>query len=354
MIKITLDNYEEYVNGWIEGSLPESEQQAFGQFLVRFPDIRAELNELTSFILEKETSDAPVPSFDHLKRNLNEKIISKDNFLEFVMASMDEELDLASEQMLTDFLVANPRLKMEANLFSQCSISPDTSIRFPGKSALRRAIPMVPFIRRQWVQWTAMAASIAFLVGIFLLNPLNDNEIQVVKPDPAALAQNEPVSRHSIIPGQRIAVSRVKVTDTASFAAVAEDSSAHKIVPATFMASSFELPEKGRARYAGSLPGLAELSVRPGSSVSPVYSASHIPGSNMGSHRLTIQSFPVEQIRYFTGGGNEKPGLLADLSLSRIADATNAYDLVNTAGQNLYIRWQDWKEQTLDAVIPFR
>jgi hypothetical protein len=72
------------------------------------------------------------------------------------------------------------------------------------------------------------------------------------------------------------------------------------------------------------------------------------------NNRLTVNEFPVEQIRYFTGGGNERPGLLAELTIPRLIELTSPYERINNAGQQIITRWNRWKEQAMDEVIPYR
>ena len=426
-MKITLDNYQDFAADWLDGTLPEELLSAFESFMTENPNIRQELEEIRYFNDIAPDNDDHKADFSALKRDINEKTVNADNFLEFVMARMDGELDADSKVALQAFLDDSPALDREAKLFELTELAPDEDIRFPGKDLLiqnvglrgervhennldeliiaslegelvaedqaeldnylaenekamllykqysmtllkpdlsvafpgkenlkQKAVVSL-FTRRKVLQYFAVAASIVFLMGIFLFDRGGDMLLTIPGDDFLAT---------TIVPERPLPVkpSEIVIAQTVSERterAFVSETNRRSITTETIIADPVvrdETPvfagDRHYSRNVNAIASATPLSVL----TSPIrnYGAVPIPDDVPSRGRLTIEEFPIEQIRYFTGGGNERPGLLADISLSRIITVANPHERINQAGQQIFSRWTQLKERTLDEVIPYR
>jgi hypothetical protein len=63
-------------------------------------------------------------------------IVNRENYEEYFILYLDNELDAAGRREVEDFIARNPDLKEELDLLGQFRLSPDQDIVFPGKSGL--------------------------------------------------------------------------------------------------------------------------------------------------------------------------------------------------------------------------
>jgi hypothetical protein len=426
-MKISVNNYQEFAAEWLDGTLPRVLNEAFEAFLDTNPLIREELEEIRE--LDQNPITDPLPPLDasSLKRTIHDKTINANNFLEFVMAEMDHELDAATIGNLHAWLETNPQHQREAKLFAHCVIKPeqtevfpyklelkketvvpageisaakleelviafleddldeesrrrfvgytkshpeaeallkqfkqvmplqDDKMKFPDKSSLKQRNVVVMSNRLYFIRTIAVAASIALMAGIFLLDrnpdlpdsiPAEASLASVIKPhlsDPVTLPginqalDNKKPKHQANRSSQPNIVAVQALQPVANPGTRQEEVTMHQYPIRT--ASEIQIASLG----VNMLPRIAPADL--------IAAAGH---QAVPPRKLTIEEFPIDQIRYFTGGGNERPGLLAEISVSRIIEVANPYDRINNAGQQLFTRFAQWKERTLDEVIPYR
>jgi hypothetical protein len=424
-MKITLENYQEYAAEWLDGTLSHELAEAFGRFLAVHPMIRDGIEE--AFIADKPAkgTDSAGPDFSSLKKTINDKTINSANFLEFVMAKMDGELNESSLISLEGFLNANPELQKEAGLFELTVQEPDNSVVFKGKEVLcmdlamraltgceeqldeliiaslegelsaeaqdrlgafmaahpaarqrqrsfektflqpdlsivypdkgtlkRRNVVFLPD-RRRLIRGVAVAASMALMAGIFLFD--RNEELLITQPGGEMLALTTGSLRIPMPVIQETVVASADVKQ--SFRKQIMNSEGAVITVQETIPRPMELydPYRPDTRIAAAIPAATHADVLSVPERRPLaHSVADASGITPTRPRRAIDEFPIEQIRYFTGGGNERPGLLAQLTLPRIIEATNPYERINNAGQVILTRWAEWKGKALDEVIPYR
>lgn len=428
-MKITIDNYQDFAADWIDGTLAGDMLSEFEKFLAANPDIRSELKELREMEHFPASSDNPQIDFSVLKRSINDKTVNADNFLEFVMARIDGELDSNSIASLEKFLNHNPKHKREAALFDLCKLSPeeeitfpckelllqtiglgssgitagnieelivaslegelgdddqtkldshleansdamllyrqysltllkpDLSVKYPDKAQLKQKVLVPLYSRSTILRFVGVAASVAFIAGIFLFD--RNNELLITTPGDQFLAStsipelSDPVITAVSDDQQSATAARVKVSGKGKRdRALREETSVPEVI---FTEDPGFTVEKYASRNADKIASTtSQAKLRSHISNHDNNIASISPEGPADRGRLTISEFPIEQIRYFTGGGNERPGLLADITLSRIVEVTNPHERINSAGQQIFSRWAQWRERALDEVIPYR
>ncbi|MFO7721888.1 MAG: hypothetical protein R6V49_01570 [Bacteroidales bacterium] len=254
-------------------------------------------------------------------------------------------------------MAANPSALVMYRQFEKTFLKPDPTVVFKDKDGLKQRSVVFLIDRRKVFRMVAVAASVAFVAGIFLFD--RNQELMIthpggetlisttqglIRPEPrvSGKGMEPPVAQMTPKP-----VSRRHAKGSASTAG----SETATQVNTTDPSYSFR-PEPRLVRSipaAGHQDGMLTPEGRP-----LAQSVADASGIRPARPRLTIDEFPVEQIRYFTGGGNERPGLLAQLTLPRIIEATNPYERINNAGQAILTRWAEWKGKALDEVIPYR
>lgn len=427
-MKITFENYQEYVSDWMEGSLPKNLRKDFAEFLDRYPDVKQEIEELSQLSFSLPGMADESGSFRFLKKSVNDKIISVDNYQEFVVARLEGELNDTSLKALERFLNDHPYLQNHARLlgmtrlqpdetrvyegkdklmkplvldtasvtpanidevmiaslegdlspeqeaefrkylvrnpeamllfiqYQQTKLVPDEQIVFADKGVMKQKNTVLLLTRRNTLRVLGIAASIAFIAGIFIIDPnpqllKTRPEVPVVA-QPFSLPDTEPSNLISV--GDNSAVTPFKAARKGNKAAVAEVIMPAVIIPVQSIENQIEHPKFAtiqQTRLSGATCPDSKL-VTDRNTGSWVQAGD--PSAKPAGKKLTIDEFPIETIRLFTGGGNERPGLLAELSLPRIVEATDPHQILNNAGQNLVTRWVEWKERVLDEVIPYR
>ena len=170
MAKINRNNYEIFFLDYHEGNLSEDQKKELFSFLDENPDLK---NEFESFeMLELP----PANVFYDDKESLKKDLITKENYQQYLIAKLEGDITKEEQNELNKFLFQHPEFKKEEKLFALTKLSPDASIVFPGKSKLKRAIPISAGNRKVFYFSVAAAACILLLVGVYFLRT-NNNEV---------------------------------------------------------------------------------------------------------------------------------------------------------------------------------
>jgi hypothetical protein len=104
--------------------------------------------------------------------------INKQNYEEWMVAFMDNELDENELQAFNSFLAAHPELKTELNDFKSTQFKPESNIVFEGKEALYKTNGALLLLKKSW----PIAAALAILLVAWpFLNNKESNEKVIVK-----------------------------------------------------------------------------------------------------------------------------------------------------------------------------
>ena len=205
-MKINRDNYEAFFLDYFEHSLDAGQVAELMVFLEANPDLN---EEFESFEIIRAESEA-IP-FDK-KRSLRKKdyrevgAINPFNYEEFMVAAMENDLDLAGLDNLKEFLGVNPDARLEFDLFKKSRLLPD-DVSFPSKSSLKKTRTLVPGFYR-WGITVAAAASLLVLLVLFLQrtperNPQHISEgavepvIEQIRPAEPGLIEMEKIQPRS-------------------------------------------------------------------------------------------------------------------------------------------------------------
>lgn len=169
MGKIDIHNYEAYLLDFSDGTLPAEQQVELELFLIQHPELDIDLAELSPFSLEKNVIQ--YSEKNNLKRSETD-LVSESQFIAYI----EQQLPLQERIYVEKSCQLNPTLLKKLNLYTATITTPDTSILYSEKKALKRN-PKVVWFDFSFTQYAA-AACVLFLIGLLVLWPGNDNENQ--------------------------------------------------------------------------------------------------------------------------------------------------------------------------------
>jgi hypothetical protein len=168
-MKLNRNNYEEYFILYMDNELSSDERREVELFLQENPDLKAEMDLL---LQSKMLPDAEVRFGDigSLMRFENTSI-SRDNYEEWLLSYIDDELNNKQKAELELFLAANPAVQKELDVLQRTKLQPE-AIVFPGKESLYRHEEKVKVITMRWWRVAIAAALIIGIAttGVLLMN----------------------------------------------------------------------------------------------------------------------------------------------------------------------------------------
>ncbi len=357
-------NFLEFVMAQIDGELPDSAVIKLENWLKENPEKRKEAEIFSLTILTPDTG-VVFKDVESLRQPviIIGEAIDENMIDELVIASIEGELSEEDQQKLNKYIEGNRSAEVLYRQYASTKLNPDTGIICPGKASLKQKAVVPLFTAKGVLRITAVAASIALLAGIFLID--RTEELSVTSPEETTLVQIPGNARpdhvliakaDELVTGQEVKLrTERKVNKTATLTDSGDESPAIKTAGPELASVPEVVPITQSLRKAVSInPVLSEY-------VSPAVPRVNLPVAyaytqypEPSGRKLTISEFPIEQIRYFTGGGNQRPGLLADLSIPKLMEITNTHGFINSAGQQLITMWVQWKEKALDEVVPYR
>ena len=162
MNRINRNNYESYLIDWMEGNLDARTGEELMLFLDDNPDIKEELEEFENVFLEPEPVEFPKKSALKKTDTIPAGNIHEDNYETFFIAWHENDLSRKEQMDVEQFVLANPSLKKEFDLFGSLTVSRDKSIVYDNKEELHHRNKVVPLF------WLSSAAAILLvLIAIF-------------------------------------------------------------------------------------------------------------------------------------------------------------------------------------------
>ena len=210
---INESNYHIFLDDFVAGRLNEAMELAFVEFLDAHPGI-----------LEGEELDDRFDSTlsDSFKAGLKKEIpIHIDNADELLIADMEGDLNPGQRQKLNKLVQDYPRLEEDKALYALTRLEADTSIRYKGKSHLKK-LPVIGLYLR-WSTGVAATLLLTFLVFRYagpveepVISGLPQEEVPAYTPAPVLIdagkdkndglsaekASGDPYSRNLSQPGQ--------------------------------------------------------------------------------------------------------------------------------------------------------
>jgi hypothetical protein len=183
-MKIDRHNYEEFFLLYVDHELTAEQKKSVEQFIQENPDLARELELFRQTSL---VSDDAIVFEDKelLMKKENGSFISINNYEEYLVAYIDNELTTAERKEFEKFVALHPAVKEELSVFLQTKLQPETETVFANKEILYRKEEKVRVITMQWRK-IAVAAAIILAIGITTFTVLTRNTIvhvEVAKTD---------------------------------------------------------------------------------------------------------------------------------------------------------------------------
>lgn len=170
---IDISNYEAYVMDFLEGNLNEHLQAQFEAFLLKYPDVAAEIEDLASDDFKfPEPQFAAMSNPPHIHINQVDGI-GEDNYEELMAWSVDEDLDPSLATSMKSFVAQNPLLEKDYKLYQATKLASSQLLQFPEKSGLKKPVP----IYWQTTIVRSVAAAIILILGIVSVLNLIEQEV---------------------------------------------------------------------------------------------------------------------------------------------------------------------------------
>jgi hypothetical protein len=195
-------NYEEYFLLYIDNELTVEQKKQVDLFIQENPDLEEELIMLKQSMLIPDDSIV----FDKkylLMKEENDAFINLNNYEEWLVLYVDDELNAHEKVVVEKFAKAHPHVQQELALFKQTKSQPE-NIVFADKEVLYRREKTVRVISLQWWK-VAVAAVLIISAGVTAYSVLiNKNNGEATNKEVAkAPIKNKKVSHieNSVTPG---------------------------------------------------------------------------------------------------------------------------------------------------------
>jgi len=180
---VTEQNYEDYLVGETEGLLNAEQLASIEEFISINPQFEKDRKLFALAHLSAE-NEIVFEAKESLKQKaIPVGTINADTFETYMARELEGDLDQDETLQLAEFMLYNPHLEQDRNLYKHTILSADTGIVFENKKSLKQSVTP---IRRIVYYALSAAASLALIVSFYFL--LNRNDI------PRNIAQQGKVS----------------------------------------------------------------------------------------------------------------------------------------------------------------
>jgi len=198
-MKINRNNYEEFIIDHFDGNLKPDKVNELMNFLEKNPDIKEEF--LGYEVLEFAPDDkVKFENKNKLKKELIVDVnkINEKNYENYFIAKLENDLSENESADCEKFIIDNPHLKTQYQLFLKTKLKADNNIIFENKSSLKKYVFAVSTKKILYYS-VSIAASVLILWGIFFQN-INKTDIRI------ADNKNVPTQFIGKISSQQIAI----------------------------------------------------------------------------------------------------------------------------------------------------
>ncbi len=162
MMMITIDNYEEWMVDYLDGTLSDANQKNFELFLIQHPQIQKEIEGINDMVLEPESiSFADKTSL--LKNNASDIDIPYEEYI--AIKDIETGLDEIEKQWKEDFINASEENNKLFIAYQNTKLKSNNAIKFRHKAILKR-VTLIPFLNIATLRKVSTAAVIAILISI--------------------------------------------------------------------------------------------------------------------------------------------------------------------------------------------
>lgn len=177
-MKITRENYEIYFIDFFDGKLSQEEVEELLLFLNWNQDLKIEFDSFEQLNISPVKHSFDKSSIYKSDQELP-RLVNDENFNNSCIAFYEGDLSSAEDRDLKHYISVYPEKEKEYKLFGKARLMPDASIKFDGKTGLKKfRITKVNTIWRI-AAGASVAAVIAFLI-YFGTNPVNDSKTNLL------------------------------------------------------------------------------------------------------------------------------------------------------------------------------
>ncbi len=204
-MKIDRHNYEEYFLLYIDNELNIDQKGQVEQFVKENPDLEEELVMLQQSKLVPD-STIVFDKKDLLIKNENDSFINLNNYEEWLVLYVDDELNEEEKIVVEKFVAAHPKVQQELELFKQTKLEPEEIVFANKKVLYRKEKVTVISMQMQWWR-VAVAAILIVAAGMTLYSVLNNRNNKTGTPGEIAKTgtkkEQSPNSAKTILPNQQ-------------------------------------------------------------------------------------------------------------------------------------------------------
>lgn len=164
-----------YVIDYLEGHLPQEQEQEMKRFFRDHPDLEQELRDLEQTRLVP-AGDA-FPDKERLKKQLTLDDAGYSHFDELCISRLEGELTDEQARVFDRMVEASPERHHAYALYQKTRMAPDPAIMFEGKDDLKKGGSSRKPALRALYPWAARAASVLLLAGMYLFFPSPDSAV---------------------------------------------------------------------------------------------------------------------------------------------------------------------------------
>jgi len=167
-MKINRDNYEIYFIDYWDGTLNTSLEKELMTFLENNYDLKEEFDNFENVsispdkkikFVEKESLKKPVIA--------SVQSINEQNYEEYFIANIEGDLNREESLLLEEFILTNPLLEKEYQLFANTKLIADKNIVYEHKAGLKKT-SVIKFNPKYIYYPVSVAASIIILLAVYL------------------------------------------------------------------------------------------------------------------------------------------------------------------------------------------
>ncbi|GET32701.1 hypothetical protein PbJCM13498_15640 [Prolixibacter bellariivorans] len=188
-MKITTENYEEFVLDYLEGELDPETRKMLEAFFREHPRLAPDEEGISSLRLQPEELSMKG------KNSLHKSVFDTPEGLEEAAIALSEG-DLSNEEVAAfqTWLENHAEAEETVSQFARLKLQPDASIVFPNKAKLKRKTRVLPI-------WWSVAAAAVLTLGMFLFYPEKDGTVQQ-SPNPKVAEAPVTDSEREAVPGK--------------------------------------------------------------------------------------------------------------------------------------------------------
>lgn len=133
-MSINKNNYEAFFLDYHEGNLSPQQVADLLLFVEQHPELKEEFESFEDFVLEDFSS------IEFEDKSSLKKQITLENKDDYFIRSVENTLNVAEKNLLTNFIKQHPQFLNDLELFKKTILTVDDSIKFENKNELKRSV----------------------------------------------------------------------------------------------------------------------------------------------------------------------------------------------------------------------